>query len=71
MDFGAVVVFVVEGTVVVVELSANAAVAVQLNERQIIVDIINFFALGFMLAPLVWVVACMYQTIGIKFVGFM
>ena len=53
MYFGAVVVFVVEGTVVVVELSANAAVAVQLNERQIIVDIINFFALGFMLAPLV------------------
>jgi len=56
--FGAVVVFVVEGTVVVVESSANAAVAVQLKVRPMIVEIINFFALCFMLAPFVWVVAC-------------
>jgi hypothetical protein len=31
---------------------------VQLKVRPMIVEIINFFALCFMLAPFVWVVAC-------------
>lgn len=55
---GAFVAFVVEGTVVDVESSANAAVAVQLKVRPMIVEIINFFALCFMLAPFVGMVAC-------------